>query len=135
MSLICPFSRFPAVLICLAFTALSSGPAFATEVTMTTPLGDVGIELFDEAAPEMVANFLKYIDDGDYKNSFIHRSAPDFVVQGGGFTFINNRIEEIPGSLITGGSVGISSILLFIKVKPPPCTTKSGALRWMKEFL
>ena len=96
MSLICPFSRFPAVMICLAFTSLSSGAALATEVTLTTPLGDVGIELFDEAAPETVANFLKYINDGDYKNSFIHRSSPGFVVQGGGFTFINGTVDQIP---------------------------------------
>ena len=109
MSLICSFSRFTAVLICLAFTAFSSGMALATEVTLTTPLGDVGIELFDEAAPETVANFLKYINDGDYKNSFIHRSAPGFVVQGGGFTFINDRVDEIPTDPPVINEPGISN--------------------------
>ena len=109
MFLICPFSRFTAVLICLACNAFSSGAAFATEVTMTTPLGDVGVELFDEAAPETVANFLKYVNDGDYKNSFMHRSVPGFIVQGGGFTFINNRIEEIPTDPPVINEPGISN--------------------------
>lgn len=30
-------------------------------------------------------NFLKYVNAGAYNNSLIHRSIPDFVIQGGGF--------------------------------------------------
>ena len=109
MFLICPFSRFTAVLIFLVFTAFSSGAAFATEVTMTTPLGDVGIELFDEEAPETVANFLKYVNDGDYKNSFMHRSVPGFVVQGGGYTYIDDMVEAIPADPPVINEPGISN--------------------------
>lgn len=51
------------------------------------------VELFDTAGadrtrttPATVSNFLAYIDAGRYRNTFVHRSMPGFVVQGGGFT-------------------------------------------------
>jgi hypothetical protein len=40
---------------------------------METPLGDIEIELFDEVAPGTVENFLNYVNDGDYEDSFVHR--------------------------------------------------------------
>src|SRR5207245_2083533 len=33
---------------------------------------------------------------GDYDNSFIHRSSPNFVIQGGGYTFVNGTATAIP---------------------------------------
>ena len=87
-------------LICLSIAALLSGPVFATNVIMQTPFGTVEIELFDEETPETVANFLKYVNDGDYVNSFIHRSDPEFVVQGGGFTFVDDAFIAIPTDLL-----------------------------------
>jgi len=74
------------VLFVLA-TCSVSFPALATNVIMETPLGDIEIELFDEVAPGTVENFLNYVNDGDYENSFVHRSVPGFVIQGGGFNF------------------------------------------------
>jgi cyclophilin family peptidyl-prolyl cis-trans isomerase len=54
------------------------------------------IELFDQAGPSRTrttpltaANFLAYANAGEYNNTFIHRSVPGFVVQGGGFTVTN----------------------------------------------
>ena len=51
--------------------------------------GVTEVLLFDQAgegAPLTVANFVNYVNDGDYTNSIIHRSVPGFIVQGGGFT-------------------------------------------------
>lgn len=80
------------LLITLVWPALAS----ATVVRMATVLGDIDIELFDTAAPLTVANFMNYVNDGDYTNSFIHRSVPGFIIQGGGFTFDNNLVTAIP---------------------------------------
>lgn len=57
-------------------------------VRLQTNFGDIDFELFDNAAPQTVANFLKYVRDGDYDKSFFHRYAKDqsnnpFVIQGG----------------------------------------------------
>jgi cyclophilin family peptidyl-prolyl cis-trans isomerase len=54
-------------------------------VTFQTNFGDIPIELFADQAPNTVASFLDYVNDDDYINSFIHRSIPGFVIQGGGF--------------------------------------------------
>ncbi len=47
----------------------------------------VSVMLDDSAAPITVANFLSYVNSQAYDNSFIHRSIPGFVIQGGGFDF------------------------------------------------
>ena len=42
-------------------------------------------------------NFLRYVNTGAYDNSLIHRSIPDFVIQGGGFKTPNLPADQ-PGS-------------------------------------
>lgn len=42
--------------------------------------------LFKNRAPNTVANFLGYVDRGDYAGMFVHRTVSNFVIQGGGFT-------------------------------------------------
>lgn len=54
-----------------------------TIVEMTTPLGNISIELFDEDAPNTVTNFLNYVTSGRYDGTVVHRSPPGFVIQGG----------------------------------------------------
>lgn len=41
--------------------------------------------LFADATPVTRTNFLKYVSDGDYVNSIVHRSMPGVVIQGGGY--------------------------------------------------
>ncbi len=82
----------------LFFAALLAAPApiLATTVVFETTLGDFEVELFDEVAPLTVANFLNYVNDGDYENTFVHRSIPGFVIQGGAFTFADNAVGTVP---------------------------------------
>ena len=71
----------------LAMIFMIAAPAIATATTvrMQTPLGAIDVVLYDSAAPRTVANFLAYVNSGAYKNSFIHRSVPGFIIQGGGY--------------------------------------------------
>ena len=55
----------------------------------TNSLGRMDVELFDQDKPETVRNFLLYTYSGAYSNTFLHRCAPGFVVQGGGFSVTN----------------------------------------------
>jgi len=66
----------------------------ASLVRMMTPLGVVDVQLFDEQAPQTVANFLNYVERGAYDGSFFHRSMPGFVLQGGGYA-LNNGLQAI----------------------------------------
>jgi cyclophilin family peptidyl-prolyl cis-trans isomerase len=51
--------------------------------TLHTNHGTISIELFDEAAPKTVDNFLKLSRDGFYDGVIFHRVIPDFMIQGG----------------------------------------------------
>ncbi|MCB1935378.1 MAG: peptidylprolyl isomerase [Nitrosomonas sp.] len=74
-------------LFLMALFLLCSLPGFAAnpQVLMKTNLGDVTIELYPEKAPKTVDNFLRYVEDGFYKNTIFHRVIANFMVQGGGF--------------------------------------------------
>ncbi|MDO3386931.1 peptidylprolyl isomerase [Gilvimarinus sp. SDUM040013] len=70
-----------------ATLSLCASATLATTVQFQTVMGDFEVNLYDESTPETVANFLEYVSSGDYANTFIHRSVPGFIVQGGGYTF------------------------------------------------
>lgn len=55
-------------------------------VLLETTSGDILVELYPDKAPETVANFLKYVDDGFYNNTIFHRVIPGFMIQGGGLS-------------------------------------------------
>ena len=55
-------------------------------ILMSTSLGDVKIELYDQDAPETVKNFLSYVNDKFYDGTIFHRVIAGFMLQGGGFT-------------------------------------------------
>jgi peptidyl-prolyl cis-trans isomerase A (cyclophilin A) len=53
-------------------------------VRFETSHGGFTIELYDEDAPQTVANFLRYVDEGFFDGTIFHRIVPGFVIQGGG---------------------------------------------------
>jgi cyclophilin family peptidyl-prolyl cis-trans isomerase len=79
-----------------------ANPEGRDRVELDTVLGDLCLEMLGGPgeAPETVANFLRYVARGDYDQSFIHRSIPGFVIQGGGYTWTPQEgyleIEEDP---------------------------------------
>jgi peptidyl-prolyl cis-trans isomerase A (cyclophilin A) len=73
--------------IVLLISLLISNNAKATVVLLSTNQGDIRINLYDQSTPITVANFLAYVEAGDYSNVIIHRSASNFVIQGGGFVY------------------------------------------------
>ena len=50
---------------------------------MNTSHGTISFELFDEDAPETVANFRKLAAENFYDGIIFHRIIPDFMIQGG----------------------------------------------------
>jgi peptidyl-prolyl cis-trans isomerase A (cyclophilin A) len=75
--------------VALVFLAFLPAVSQASMVRVLTVLGPIDIALYDAAAPLTVANFLSYVNSGAYKNSFIHRNVPGFIIQGGGYTWEN----------------------------------------------
>jgi peptidyl-prolyl cis-trans isomerase B (cyclophilin B) len=60
-------------------------------VLLETSTGDILLELFVDKAPATVENFLRYVDDGFYRDTIFHRVIKGFMIQGGGLTL---RLEE-----------------------------------------
>ena len=88
-------TRISAVAGALLLLALPQA-ATATIVEVETALGTVEINLYDNATPATVANFLDYVNNGAFTDSIVHRSVPSFIVQGGGYmTDINAQISDI----------------------------------------
>lgn len=88
-------------------------------VRISTSYGDFTIELLPEAAPATVANFLGYVDRGDYSRLFVHRLSKDFVVQTGGQrwpgdsrTFVNPgpAVVNEPGISNTRGTLAMAKM-------------------------
>ena len=72
---------FSTALCLVAGTALAANP----EVEIETTAGTVKLELYPEAAPKTVENFLTYVRSGHYAGTQFHRVIKGFMIQGGGY--------------------------------------------------
>ena len=134
-----PFSFL--LLVCLSTSlaiGLTGSPklAFGQTVRFETNVGDIEVQLHPNDAPLSVANFLSYVnapdvvnDDGsterrNYDGTFIHRSVPGFIVQGGGFFApVNGTVTEVPAQAPIMNEFGISNTrgtLAFAKLGGDP---------------
>lgn len=52
-------------------------------VLLKTDKGNIKIELFEDDAPNTVANFIYLAENGYYNGLVFHRVIPDFMIQGG----------------------------------------------------
>lgn len=55
------------------------------QVVFESSLGDIVVELNPSAAPQTVANFLDYVDQGAYDGSILHQVVAGYLVLGGGY--------------------------------------------------
>jgi cyclophilin family peptidyl-prolyl cis-trans isomerase len=66
--------------------APAAAAAPSIQVRVTTSMGDFVIELLRDRSPMTSDNFLRYVREGFYTNTLIHRVVSSFVIQGGGFS-------------------------------------------------
>jgi cyclophilin family peptidyl-prolyl cis-trans isomerase len=72
-----------------AVALVTSLPALAADkprVELDTTAGKIVVELYPDAAPKTVANFLDYVKARHYDGTQFHRVIDGFMIQGGGFT-------------------------------------------------
>ena len=74
--------------VLLSLTGLTSVSADTStpQVTISTSLGEIVVQLDAQKAPLSVANFLRYVNSGHFEGTIFHRVMPGFMIQGGGFT-------------------------------------------------
>ncbi len=96
LTAVAPLNIAPVVTDQIAAISVDSAITSSTEVDLTSHfddadvlyrfdsvMGDIDVRMFPTATPGTVTNFQTYADAGDYDSSFIHRSVPDFIIQGG----------------------------------------------------
>jgi peptidyl-prolyl cis-trans isomerase A (cyclophilin A)/peptidyl-prolyl cis-trans isomerase B (cyclophilin B) len=87
------FALLLAVLGAFALPALAANP----QVDFDTTAGRIRVELYPDAAPKTVANFLDYVKAKHYDGTQFHRVIANFMVQGGGFTADFKQKPTKPG--------------------------------------
>ena len=78
-------------------------------VKLQTSMGNIVIELDEQAAPVTVKNFLGYVEAGFYDGTIFHRVIPGFMIQGGGFTEQMTR-KETRDPIINEAKNGLSNM-------------------------
>ena len=92
------------------------------KATIETNRGTLVADLYDDAAPNTVANFEKLANSGFYDGVKFHRVIPDFVVQGG--DPYSKGGEHAKGPVGTGGP----GYKIKCETAGNPHTHKVGAL-------
>jgi len=92
---IADYTQYPTTQRSIDLTSFFADSDVTAAVRMTTVAGAIDVGLFGQQKPITVTNFLSYVDQGRYflvdptngqlASSFIHRSIPGFIIQGGGF--------------------------------------------------
>ncbi|MBX3384412.1 MAG: peptidylprolyl isomerase [Phycisphaeraceae bacterium] len=104
-----------------------------TIAQFNTSLGPINVLLFDEQTPATVANFLRYITEGLFDSTIIHRSLPGFVIQGGGFFLPDLDFDEprsIPPFDPVVNEPGISNTRGTIAMAKRPDDPDSATNQW-----
>lgn len=69
----------------LSFEGLFNDPDVSSAARLSTDLGVLDFAFYPGSAPLTVANFLSYLERGDFANTMFHRSVPGFIIQAGAF--------------------------------------------------
>ena len=92
-------------------------PDCSRAVRMTFNVGAVDIILYENATPDTVSNFLKYVSENPdagqnrYDGSIIHRSIPGFVIQCGGYRPIGgNSFVSVPDFETVDNEPGLENV-------------------------
>lgn len=79
----------PLMMRLIACCGLAATAVAGSLAQFHTPIGDWVLELYDEDKPVTVENFKRYVTDGRFRDSFVQRHEPGFVIQGGGYAVTN----------------------------------------------
>jgi cyclophilin family peptidyl-prolyl cis-trans isomerase len=80
-----------------------------TQVRVVTSMGDFVIEVRPERAPLTAPNFLRYVKEGFYTNTLIHRVVPNFVLQGGGHDAKTMDLKPTHESIVNESGNGLQN--------------------------
>jgi cyclophilin family peptidyl-prolyl cis-trans isomerase len=106
-------TRIPALTALVMGVLLVQGAARADEsaaqVRVTTNMGEFVIEVRSERAPLTAANFLRYVREGFYSGTLIHRAVANFVIQGGGHDAATLKLKPTHENIVNEAGNGLQN--------------------------
>jgi cyclophilin family peptidyl-prolyl cis-trans isomerase len=93
-----------------ASAADTPAAAPSPQVRVTTNMGNFVIELNAERAPLTVGTFLRYVKEGQYTQTLLHRVIPGFLVQGGGFSAVDESLKPTHGPIPNESGNGLHNL-------------------------
>jgi len=102
-----------------ASAAAQAKPEAPVQVRVVTSMGSFTLELNAERAPLTVAQFLKYVDQGHYSGTIIHRAIPSFVIQGGGYD-VDYKLKGTPNKVANESGNGLTNQRATVGLARPP---------------
>ena len=97
------------VLMALLSPPLAGAAEQASQVRVTTSMGEFVIELFPDRAPLTVANFMRYVHEGYYSGTLIHRVVANFVIQGGGHDAADYKLKPVHDPVVNESGNGLQN--------------------------
>lgn len=80
-----------------------------TQVRFVTNMGEFTVEVRADRAPLTVANFLRYVREGFYTNTLVHRVVPNFVIQGGGHDATTMKLKTTHENIVNEAGNGLQN--------------------------
>ncbi|MGF1730347.1 peptidyl-prolyl cis-trans isomerase [Photobacterium proteolyticum] len=110
-------------------------PVSATQVLMTTNLGELTIQLDEKKAPLSSQNFLRYVEDGSYVGTIFHRVIPGFMAQGGGFDKDLQRRPTYPPikNESTNGLSNARATIAMARTQDPDSATRQFYINYQNN--
>jgi cyclophilin family peptidyl-prolyl cis-trans isomerase len=93
----------------LLLSGVSRAADQTTQVRVTTNMGEFVIEVYNDRAPITAANFLRYVREGFYSNTIIHRVVANFVIQGGGHDATTMQLKPTHDNVFNESGNGLQN--------------------------
>ena len=131
---------FCLILLIFTFNICNADTVVRFNIEQGVAQNTVDLRLYDADTPITVSNFMSYVNNGSYDNSFIHRSVANFIIQGGGYKY-DPTISTIGDSLSainTGAAIvnepGISNLRGTIAMAKLDGDPNSATSEWFFNF-
>ena len=115
-----------ALALSFLFASISQGQT----IRFRTTLGDIDVQMLPESAPKTVANFMNYMNKGAFTNSLFHRAVKNFIIQGGGYTYKNGELVDIPQDASVPNEYAASNIRGTIAMAKIATDANSATNQW-----
>ena len=126
-----PARKIPPEGVVVPFSAFRPASPFQGQaVRVFSSEGSFNMQLLPGAAPATVANFLRYVDAGAYRNMLVHRSDPGFVIQTGALTIEGTDLQSVPTRAPVTNEFRLSNIRGTVAMAKMDGNPNSATSQW-----